>query len=118
MATLFIEQLAIQTTIGVLAFEKHIKQTLLLDLEFDIDITQASHSDQLTDTVDYAAIAKMIQRFTTEVHFELIEALATAIIEKITTTFNIRWLRLRLTKPYAAAQAKAVGIIVEYGERL
>lgn len=117
MATIFIEQLAVSTTIGVLAWEKQIKQTVLLDLEFEYDIHRASESDQLEHTVDYSAIAETIIHFGENAKFQLLEALGQAIIEKITHLFSISWIRLRLTKPYAVDKAKAVGIVIEHGAR-
>ena len=117
MATIFIEQLAVNTTIGVLAWERQLKQTLLLDIELEYDISQASQSDKLEHTIDYTAITTMIIDFSTHASFQLLEAFGHSLLEKIHKEFSITWIRLRLTKHFAANHAKAVGVIMERGER-
>jgi bifunctional dihydroneopterin aldolase/dihydroneopterin triphosphate 2'-epimerase len=46
----------------------------------------------------------------------LIERVAYEVAEQLQQRFGILWLRLKLSKPKAVAQASNVGIIVERGE--
>ena len=46
----------------------------------------------------------------------LIERVAYEVAEQLQQRFGISWLRLKLSKPKAVAQANNVGIIVERGE--
>ena len=48
--------------------------------------------------------------------FLLIERVAYEVAEQLQQRFGILWLRLKLSKPKAVAQASNVGIIVERGE--
>ena len=49
-------------------------------------------------------------------HFLLIERVAYEVADQLQQRFGISWLRLKLSKPKAVAQASNVGIIVERGE--
>ena len=47
--------------------------------------------------------------------FLLIERVANEVAEQLQQRFKITWLRLKLSKPKAVAQASNVGVIIERG---
>ena len=49
--------------------------------------------------------------------FQLIETLAEQLASIVLQEFAVPWLRLRLAKPGAVAQARDVGVLIERGER-
>ena len=57
---IFIERLEFRGRIGVTAEERGRPQPLAVDLELDGHLETAGRSDDLTHTIDYAAIAKHI----------------------------------------------------------
>ncbi|HCX26154.1 MAG TPA: dihydroneopterin aldolase, partial [Cellvibrionales bacterium] len=47
MATVFIEDLKVDTVIGLCEWEKHVKQTLHFDIDMQVDISGASSGDNI-----------------------------------------------------------------------
>ena len=113
MDKIFIHGLELSVIIGVYPHERTNKQPILLDLELGVDISLASASDSLTQTIDYDRLIEQIKICIADTEFLLIETLAEHIAQFILQAFHIHWLQLRLTKPGAAANAQKIGIIIE-----
>ncbi len=117
MDIIFITELRADTVIGVYDWERDIRQSVVLDLEMAGDNPRAAASDQIGDALDYAAISTRVLSFIEGSEFQLIETLAEQIAALVLREFHVPWLRLRLSKPGAVAQAKDVGVLIERGER-
>jgi dihydroneopterin aldolase len=115
MDRIFIEDLSIQTVIGIYDWEREIKQLVSLDLELEFDITRAAETDSIEDTLDYKAVSKRLIRFIEESEFQLVEALAERCAAIVLDEFPVNWLRLKLGKPGAVRGSSAVGVIIERG---
>ena len=116
MNIVYIRGLRAQTVIGVYEWERHIRQTLVLDLEMASDTVRAAASDQIADALDYAALSGRVVALVEASEYQLLETLAEAVARMITREFGVPWLRLRLSKPGAVAAAEDVGVIIETGE--
>jgi dihydroneopterin aldolase len=90
----YIKGLQAQSVIGVYAWEREIRQTLVLDLEMASDTARAAASDQIADALDYAAISSQVISLVEGSEYQLIESLAEEV-----------------------AAAEDVGVIIEVGER-
>ncbi len=117
MDIVYIEGLKTDAVIGVYDWERSIRQTLVLDLELASDNRAAAATDGIADAVDYDAISKRILAYVQASEFELIETLAERVADIVLSEFNIPWLRLKLSKPGAVAEAKDVGVIIERGSK-
>lgn len=117
MDTVYIEGLKTDAVIGVYDWERSIRQTLVLDLELASDNRAAAATDGIADAMDYDAISKRILAYVHASEFELIETLAERVAAIVLSEFNIPWLRLKLSKPGAVAEANDVGVIIERGSR-
>ena len=117
MDIVYIRELRADTVIGVYDWERGIRQTVVLDLEMASDTHRAAASDRIDDALDYAAIATRVLAFVEASEFQLVETLAEQVAQLILRDFAVSWLRLRLSKPGAVAQARDVGVIIERGER-
>ena len=106
-----------QAVIGVYEWERDIRQALVLDLEMASDTVRAATSDQIADALDYAAISTQVVAMVEASEYRLIETLAEAVSAMIRRDFGVPWLRLRVSKPGAVAEAEDVGVIIESGER-
>ena len=115
MDRVFIEDLRVQTVIGVFDWEREIRQTVSIDLEMQFDIRKAAESDAIEDTLDYKAVAKRLIHYIQESEFQLVEALAERCAAIVLEEFPINWLRLKLAKPGAVRGSSAVGVIIERG---
>jgi len=117
MDLVFIEDLRIETVIGIYDWERQIRQTVALDVEMAFDNRKPAASDRIEDTLDYKAVAKRLIAFVEASHFELVETLAERCAEIIRYEFSVPWLRLKLSKPGAVRGSKAVGVVIERGQR-
>lgn len=68
-------------THGLLPEEQSRPQPFEVDLELMVDLATAGHTDVLTDTVDYAALATAVTRIVENGHHRLLEVLAARIAE-------------------------------------
>jgi dihydroneopterin aldolase len=116
MDIVYITGLRADTVIGVYDWERDIRQTVVLDLEMASDNRRAAGNDRIEDAVDYDAISTRVLAFIQDSKFQLIETMAEQIAALVMDEFSIPWLRLRLSKPGAVAQASDVGVQIERGE--
>lgn len=112
----FIEDLRIQTVIGIFDWEREITQTISIDLQMAYDIRRAAETDDIDDTLDYKAVSKRLIQFVEASEFQLVEALAEHCARIVLDEFPVSWLRLKLSKPGAVRDSSAVGVIIERGK--
>ncbi|MCB1855043.1 MAG: dihydroneopterin aldolase [Halieaceae bacterium] len=117
MDTVYIRGLRAATVIGVYHWERSIRQEVVLDLELAADIRRAADGDRIEDALDYAAISARLLSYIEGSDCRLIETLAERLAAILREEFAVPWLRLRLAKPGAVAQAAEVGVVLERGER-
>ncbi|WP_286263017.1 dihydroneopterin aldolase [Thalassotalea atypica] len=118
MDKVFIKGLSIQTTIGFFEWEKHIKQTLVIDLTLGWDIKPAAVNDELAKTLDYSSISVEIEKFANNNPVDLLETLAERMAEFLMAKYSIPWLALKIGKPGAVYNAQTVGVEIERGKQL
>jgi dihydroneopterin aldolase len=114
---IFIEEMKVETVIGVSDWERALPQTLIIDLEMTLPHITSATSDLIKDTIDYAIVAERIKSITSNHTFKLLEPLAHLIIETLETEFKSPWIKLKISKPQILPQVKAVGVIFEKGNR-
>ena len=116
MDKVFIQGLTIQTTIGFYAWEKEIKQTLVIDAEMTWDTALAAVNDELEKTLDYAAISQEIETFANNNPVDLLETLAERMAQHLMTQYGIPYIKLKVAKPNAVHNAFTVGVEIERGQ--
>jgi len=117
MDRVFIEDLRIETVIGIYDWEREIRQTVSLDIEMNVDVRKAARADRIEDTLNYKAVAKRMIAFVEASEFRLVETLAERCAEIILAEFDVSWVRLKLGKPGAVRGSRSVGILIERGRR-
>ena len=117
MDLVFIQDLRIETVIGIYDWERQIRQVVALDLEMAFDNTVPAASDRIEDTLDYKAVSKRLIHFVENSHFQLVETLAERCAAIVLGEFKVPWLRLKLAKPGAVRGSQAVGVVIERGTR-
>jgi dihydroneopterin aldolase len=117
MDIIFVEDLRIETVIGIFEWERRIKQTVAIDLEMATDIRPAAASDAIEDTLNYKAVAKRLIEFVGDSEFFLIETLAERVAQILIEEFGLAWVRVRLSKPGAVRGSRNVGVLIERGGR-
>ncbi len=116
MDIIYLRDLRIETVIGVYEWERHVKQTVVVDLEMATDIRKAAASDDIVDTLDYKSVAKRVIAFVEESEFQLVETLTERISEIVLTEFAVPWLKLSVNKQGAVRGARDVGVVIERGQ--
>jgi len=117
MDRVFIENLTVDTVIGIFDWEREIRQAVSLDLEMEFDIRKAAASDAIEDTLDYKAVSKRLIHFIEQSEFQLVEALAEKCASIILAEFPVSRVKLKLRKPGAVRGSSAVGVMIERGGR-
>lgn len=99
---------------GVNPEEKRDGQPFLLDLSLYADLRKARQSDALEDTINYAAVRKVVQQAFTAEKYDLIERAAEVACQAVLAGFpQVEKARLRLKKPKAPMNAKFDYVAVE-----
>ena len=99
--------------IGVYEWEKQVTQTLVLDIELATDVRLAAADDDLTQAIDYKAVAERVQEFASKNKFALIETLIERLATVILTEFDTQWVRIKLDKGKAVKGVNNVGLVIE-----
>lgn len=114
MDAIIIEGLKVETVVGCFNWERQIIQPLMLDLTIQTDLEQASNSDALADTLNYAEICEISSKVIQDAKPELIEHAAKLVLNALFTTFTaIESINITIRKPAIIAQANSVGIRLE-----
>ncbi|OTA19893.1 dihydroneopterin aldolase [Xenorhabdus beddingii] len=113
MDIVFIEELTVITTIGVYDWEQTIKQKLVFDIEMGWDNKRASSSDNVEHCLDYSRVSEVIINHVANQRFALVERVAEEVAGILLNQFHSPWVRIKVSKPGAVAQAKSVGVVIE-----
>lgn len=92
-------------THGVLDFEHSEPQPFVVDAVMYLDLSDASRSDDLADTVSYAQIADRIVSVIKGEHCDLIERLAQRIADSILLSWRVKKTIVTVHKPQAPIDA-------------
>jgi 7,8-dihydroneopterin aldolase/epimerase/oxygenase len=94
-----IRDLSVAAVIGVHPWEREIEQTLVFTVDMAANVSRAAATDDLTDALDYSAVAEVIATVVRDGKFQLIETAAERVAERLLSDFPIASLRLELRKP-------------------
>ena len=116
MDIIFLHEFKIDLVIGVYAWERHVPQTVQLDLDIGLP-SGAGQSDRLEDTIDYGRVVQAIEASIRQRHFDLLETFAEHIAQIIRNDFKAPWVRISVTKLGMLSNIKRVGLTIERGQR-
>ena len=91
--------LSLFTHHGVTAAEREIGQRLILDLRFDAGACDATVTDRVEDTVDYARVCEVVALVAQRRSYKTLEALCTAIADRLLDDFDTAEVWVKATKP-------------------
>ena len=112
MDKIFIRALKDEAIIVIFDWERQVKHTVLLDIELNADIRKAALTDSIEDTLNYKRVSKRVVAFVESSQFHLVETLSEHVAMLILAEFDIRTVRVELSKPGAVRGSKDVGIII------
>lgn len=117
MDIIYLNNLHVDTEIGIFEWERRVRQTVIMDLEMGYETAGAAASDSIHDTVDYKKVADRITEVAQQSSYGLVESLAEALSKVLLDEFGVPWFRLRINKQGAVQNVRDVGIIIERGSR-
>jgi dihydroneopterin aldolase len=100
---------------GVFETERASGQDFYVDIELEVDLTRASVSDDVKDTINYAEVTDIVVKEITTNPVSLIEKLAGRIAERIKVTFaQAARVTVTVHKPQApvSAQVKDISVTI------
>jgi len=107
MNTISIIDLEITCIIGILPNERVKEQTLLLNINLDVDIGDSTFADDINETIDYTIIAEMATQLAITKKYNLIESFCKDLNNLFLETFQaIQQTRITVKKPNAIPKAK------------
>jgi dihydroneopterin aldolase len=115
MDIIFIDGLRITTLIGIYPREQAVPQTLEISLEIGASTARSGESDDLRDTIDYAAVVERLRAELEERRFRLLEGLAEYVAGVLLDDFGAVWARVSIAKLGAVRGARRAGVVIERG---
>jgi len=113
MDAILFRDLRVEALIGIHQRERHVAQTVSLDLDIGIPGTTVFRSDKVSDTIDYEQVALKIKALAASGHFRLVETLAERIALLLLDEFGAPWVKVSVAKIGILANAKFVGVTIE-----
>ena len=117
MDAIVIRDLRVEALIGIHRRERHVKQTLSIDLEIGLPGTAVFASDKVADTIDYEQVALRIRDLASAQHYRLVETFADSIAAFLTSEFGAPWVKVSVAKIGILPNAKFVGVTIERGKK-
>jgi dihydroneopterin aldolase len=97
--TIEISGLSLFTHVGVTAAEREVGQRLLLDLRLDVGECDATVTDRIEDTVDYAEVCDTANLVAQQRSYKTLERLCTAIADRLLDRYATHAVWVKAAKP-------------------
>jgi len=97
--TVEITGLSLFTHVGVTAAEREVGQRLLLDLRLDLADCDATVTDRIEDTVDYAQVCDAANLVAQQRSYKTLERLCAAIADRLLDQYNTHSVWVKAAKP-------------------
>lgn len=110
MDKVFIRGLEARTIIGIEDWERKAPQTVRIDVDLGCDIRAAADTEDVSKTVNYRSVAKMILAHVEDREYLLVETMAERLAQMVLDGFDVAWVRLRISKPGAVRFSDEVGV--------
>ena len=107
--TIHIEQLRISARVGVPDLERAAPQRLALNITLWPNQSWRDLEDEISRTVNYSAVARVVEEFVQNRCDKLIETLADQIAAHLLRSFPIKQVRIELRK-FVLAKAEFVSV--------
>ena len=117
MDIIFLQEVKVETRLGVPEWERLLPQTIVLDIELAMPHSQSCQTDAIEDTIDYGQIVARIRQTLTENSFKLVEALAEHVCQLILSEFGTPWVKIRVGKPGILPGVRQLGVEIARGKR-
>ena len=97
--TIEVTGLSLFTHVGVTAAEREVGQRLLLDLRIDVGDCDATVTDRVEDTVDYAEVCDVVNLVAQQRSYKTLERLCAAIADRLIEQYDVNAVWVKAAKP-------------------
>ena len=113
MDAIFIRDLRIEALIGIYKRERHVRQTLSIDLDIGVPGPAVFSSDKVADTIDYEQVVLRIRELGASGQYRLVETFVDRVASLILKDFGAPWCKVSAAKLGILANTKLVGVTIE-----
>jgi dihydroneopterin aldolase len=111
-----ISGLRVRTRVGWTDEERAEPQFVLVDLDLETDVSASSASDDLADTIDYAAVISDVARHVSSKETRLLERLAADVAEMVSAMNGVKRVSVEIAKEVVPVPEE-VGRVAVHVER-
>jgi dihydroneopterin aldolase len=97
--TIEITGLSLYTHHGVSEAEREVGQRLVLDLRLDVGETDATATDALEDTIDYAEVCQLVALVAQQRSHTTLERLCSVVADRLLGDYELEGVWVKATKP-------------------
>jgi dihydroneopterin aldolase len=97
--TVEITGLSLYTHHGVSEAEREVGQRLVLDLRLDVGESDATVTDSIEDTVDYAEVCQLVALIAQQRSHKTLERLCSTIADRLLADYELESVWVKATKP-------------------
>jgi dihydroneopterin aldolase len=97
--TIEITGLSLYTHHGVSEAEREVGQRLVLDLRLDVGETDATVTDAIEDTVDYAEVCQLVALIAQQRSHKTLERLCSTIADRLLADYDLEGVWVKAAKP-------------------
>src|SRR5437762_1924103 len=97
--TIEITGLSLYTHHGVSEAEREVGQRLVLDLRLDVGETDATITDSIQDTIDYAEVCQLVALIAQQRSHRTLERLCSTIADRLLADYELEGVWVKATKP-------------------
>ena len=99
VVTIEITGLSLYTHHGVTPAEREVGQRLVLDIRLDVGECDATVTDMVEDTIDYAEVTQLVALVAQQRSYKTLERLCTAIADRLLDQFTAESVWVKAAKP-------------------
>lgn len=112
MDSIEIRGLRLRGRFGVAAAERAAELEVVADIAVQLPLQRAAQTDDVADTLDYAALCAAAQRLAAARSWRLLESYAGALLDLIFTDARVQSASVHVEKQGLLPDARAVGVIL------
>ena len=110
-----IRGLEVEARVGVSEQERARPQTVIVDVDIAADLSRATASDDVRDTIDYGEVLSAVAETVRASESKLLEHLAAKIVSVVSRMDGVANVTVEIAKqsPPVSEQVEAIGVTIE-----
>jgi dihydroneopterin aldolase len=113
MNSITIHDLRVQTRIGIYDWERHLPQTVRIDVDIALPSARPFTSGEFADALDYAAVVSRLKTLAATNPHPLLERFAESVAQTVLDEFGAPAVKVRVVKLAALPGVRELGVTIE-----